>query len=158
MNWIQEWCLPMAFTQAAFGHSFPIPTRTKASCKIRLLLLDVWKAKHQRDYYFEEAVFFAKGGSFFKKCNCKLNWQVILPGWLYFVLKYIFMKVQSLICARESSWNFYSVLEQIWIEGSYLDQRLPQHESLYHIGLKSARIEIPYIGSHYIDFSKTDFY
>ena len=26
------------------------------------------------------------------------------------------------------------------------------------IGLKSARIEIPHIGSHYIDFSKTDFY
>ena len=28
----------------------------------------------------------------------------------------------------------------------------------YPIGLKSARIEIPHIGSHYIDFSKTDFY
>ena len=40
----------------------------------------------------------------------------------------------------------------------YPDQRLPQHESLYPIGLKSARIEIPHIGSHYIDFSKTDFY
>ena len=53
--------------------------------------------------------FFAKGGSFFKKCNCKLNWQVILPGWLYFVLKYIFMKVQSLICARESFVEFYFI-------------------------------------------------
>ena len=52
----------------------------------------------------------------------------------------------------------HSVLEQIWIKGSYLDQRLPQHESLYPIGLKSARIEIPHIGFHYIDFSKIDFY
>ena len=52
----------------------------------------------------------------------------------------------------------HSVLEQIWIKRSYLDQRLPEHESLYPIGLKSARIEIPQIGSHYIDFSKTDFY
>ena len=52
----------------------------------------------------------------------------------------------------------HSVLEQIWIKCSYLDQRLPQHESLYPIGLKSARIEIPHIGSNYIDFSKTDFY
>ena len=54
--------------------------------------------------------------------------------------------------------KFHSVLEQIWIKGSYLDQRLLQHESLYPICLKSARIEIPHIGSHYIDFSKTDFY
>ena len=38
----------------------------------------------------------------------------------------------------------HSVLEQIWIKGSYLDQRLPQHES---------RIEMPHI-----DFSKADFY
>ena len=49
----------------------------------------------------------------------------------------------------------HSVLEQIWIKGSYLDQRLPQHESLYPIGLKLARIEIPHIGSHYIDFTNT---
>ena len=52
----------------------------------------------------------------------------------------------------------HSVLEQIQIKGSYPEQRLPQHESLYPIGLKSARIEIPHIGSPYIDFSKTDFY
>ena len=52
----------------------------------------------------------------------------------------------------------HSVLEQIEIKYSYLEQRLPQHESLYLIGLKSARIEIPHIGSHYIDFSKTGFY
>ena len=52
----------------------------------------------------------------------------------------------------------HSVLEQIWIKGSYLDQRLSQHESFYPIGLKSARIEIPHGGSHYIDFSKIDFY
>ena len=43
-------------------------------------------------------------------------------------------------------------------KGPYLDQRLPQYESLYPIGLKSERIEIAYIGSHYIDFSKTYFY
>ena len=51
----------------------------------------------------------------------------------------------------------HSVLEQIQIKGSYLDQRLSQHESLYPIGLKPARIEIPHGGSHYIEFSKTDF-
>ena len=52
----------------------------------------------------------------------------------------------------------WCILEQIWIKGPYLDQKLPQHESLYPIGLKSARIEIPHIVSHYIDFLKTDFY
>ena len=34
----------------------------------------------------------------------------------------------------------YSVLEQIKIKGPYLDQRLPQHESLYLLGL-SAKIK-----------------
>ena len=52
----------------------------------------------------------------------------------------------------------HSVLEQLQIKGSCLDQRLSQHERLYPIGLKSARIEIPHIASHYIDFSKSDFY
>ena len=52
----------------------------------------------------------------------------------------------------------HSVLEQIWMKGSYLDQRLPHHESLSPIGLKSVRIDIPHGVSHYIDFSKTDFY
>ena len=52
----------------------------------------------------------------------------------------------------------HSVLEQIYIKGSYPDQRLSQHERLYPIGLKSARIEISHIESHYINFSKTDFY
>ena len=52
----------------------------------------------------------------------------------------------------------HSVLEQIQTKSSYPDQRLSQHKSLYPIGLKSARIEIPHIGSHYIDFSKTDVY
>ena len=51
----------------------------------------------------------------------------------------------------------HTVLEYIQIKGSYLDQRLPQYESLFPIGLNSARINIPYGGSH-IDFSKTDFY
>ena len=45
----------------------------------------------------------------------------------------------------------HSVLEQIWIKGSSLDQRLPQHESLYPIGLKLARIEILHSG---FDFFK----
>ena len=54
--------------------------------------------------------------------------------------------------------SLYSVLEQLLIKGSNLYQRLQQHESKYPIGLKSARIEIPHIGSHYIDFSKIDFY
>ena len=49
--------------------------------------------------------------------------------------------------------TIHSVLEEI-----YPEQRLPKHESIYPIVLKSARIEIPHIGSHYIDFSKTDFY
>ena len=48
----------------------------------------------------------------------------------------------------------HSVLEQIYIKGSYPDQRLSQHERLYPIGLKSARIEISHIESHYINFSK----
>ena len=34
-----------------------------------------------------------------------------------------------------------SALEQIQIKGPYLDQRLPQYENLYPVGLKSARIE-----------------
>ena len=37
----------------------------------------------------------------------------------------------------------HSVLEQIQIKDPYLDQRLPLHESLYPIGLISARIENP---------------
>ena len=59
--------------------------------------------------------------------------------------------------ASKIEWG-HSVLEQIWIKGPILDQWLPQHESLYPIGLKSAKIENPHIGSHYIDFLKTDFY
>ena len=54
--------------------------------------------------------------------------------------------------------SVHSVLEQIWIKGPYLDQRLPQHESLYPIGLKLSRIEILHGGFDYIDFSKPDFY
>ena len=45
----------------------------------------------------------------------------------------------------QSNIHSHSVLEQIWVKGSYLDQRLLQHESLYQIGLKSAKIEIHYI-------------
>ena len=52
----------------------------------------------------------------------------------------------------------HSVLEQIWIKGFYLDQSLSQHESLYPIGLKPARIEMdavkggPKGGSKYVNF------
>ena len=60
----------------------------------------------------------------------------------------ILLKTLSYFFASE----LHSVLEQIWIKDSYLDQRLLQHESLYPIGLKSARIKIPHIGSHYIFF------
>ena len=52
---------------------------------------------------------------------------------------------------------FKSVLGQKKTKGSYPEQRLPQHERLYPIGLKSSRIEIPHFGTHYIDFSETDF-
>ena len=52
----------------------------------------------------------------------------------------------------------HSVLEKIQVKNSYLDQRLSLHESLYPIGLKSATIEIPHGGSHYLDFSKPDYY
>ena len=52
----------------------------------------------------------------------------------------------------------HSVLEQICIKGTYLYQRVPPHESLYPIGLLSARIEILHIaqwlatvlGRHYL--------
>ena len=39
----------------------------------------------------------------------------------------------------------------------YLDQRLPQHESLYPIGLKSARIEIPRSGNFLLSKMKNQF-
>ena len=43
----------------------------------------------------------------------------------------------------------HSVLGQIQIKGPYLDQRLPLHESLYPIGLISARIEILHGGNFF---------
>ena len=43
----------------------------------------------------------------------------------------------------------HSVLEYIWIKGSYPDQILPQHESLYPIDLISARIKILHIGNFF---------
>ena len=39
-------------------------------------------------------------------------------------------------------------------KGSYLDQILPQHESLYPIGLKSARIEILHSGNFFTKWIK----
>ena len=43
----------------------------------------------------------------------------------------------------------HSVLEHIQIKGSYPDQILTQHESLYPIGLLSARIKIRQIGNFF---------
>ena len=40
----------------------------------------------------------------------------------------------------EELYTYHSGLEQI--KGPYPDQRLPQHESLYPIGLKTERIDI----------------
>ena len=45
--------------------------------------------------------------------------------------------------------SFHSVLEYIWIKGSYPDQILPQHVSLYPVGLISARIKILHIGNFF---------
>ena len=53
--------------------------------------------------------------------------------------------------------TYVSTYLLMYLPSFYLDQRLPQHENLYPIGLKSTRIEIPNGGSHLIDFSKTDF-
>ena len=74
----------------------------------------------------------------------------------YFLSKVKLLDEMSI--AEDYFLTSHSVLEHIWIKSPYPDPRLLQHESLYPIGLKSARIEIPHIGSHYIDFSKTDFY
>ena len=79
--------------------------------------------------------------------------KIIIPNWQNLNQSDYFDEKHSKIANKG-----HSVLEQIWIKGSYLDQRLPQYESLYPIGLNLARIEIPHGGSHYIDFSKTDFY
>ena len=43
----------------------------------------------------------------------------------------------------------HSVLEYIWIKGSYPDQILPQHVSLLSIGLKLAVIKILHIGNFF---------
>ena len=74
-------------------------------------------------------------------------------AWLSGLITSIAMQMQP----TTSVVAFHSVQVQIWIKGSYLDQRLSQHESFYPIGPKSARIEIP-LRSYHIDFSKTDIY
>ena len=53
--------------------------------------------------------------------------------------------------AKATMYVQHSVLEQIWTKSPYPDQRLPQHESLHPIGLKSARIEIPHIAVRILD-------
>ena len=45
----------------------------------------------------------------------------------------------KLIKNQEASFQSHSVLEYIQIKGSYPDQMLPQHESLYPIGLISEK-------------------
>ena len=67
-------------------------------------------------------------------------------------------KVLDAVLSLTASEAGHSVLEQIYTKDPYPDQRLPQHESQYPIGLKSASIEITHIVSKYIDLSKTDFY
>ena len=42
-------------------------------------------------------------------------------------------------------------------KGFYLDQILPQHESLYPIGLKSARIEIPHGGTFFTEWNEFEY-
>ena len=50
------------------------------------------------------------------------------------------LQIQGQSFSNDSFEPKHSVLEQIWIKGSYLDQRLPQHESLYPIELKSSTL------------------
>ncbi len=52
----------------------------------------------------------------------------------------------------------HSVLEQIWMGGRCLGQRLPRGGGLCPMGLESAWIEVPHIGSHYIKFQKLFFF
>ena len=58
----------------------------------------------------------------------------------FFPICFVFAKSDSLEQEREKVIKEHSVLEQIWIKGSYLEQRLSEPESLYFIGLKSATI------------------
>ena len=51
---------------------------------------------------------------------------------------YNFSRICSLVLI------FDIITHSVLVKGSYPDQRLPQHETLHPIGLKSARIEIPH--------------
>ena len=53
-------------------------------------------------------------------------------------------RVPSLYTFLDRPSSSLPVLEQIWLKGSSLDQRLLQHESLNPIGLRSEGIEIPH--------------
>ena len=70
---------------------------------------------------------------------------------VYFIYKTSggFLSFSTYLLDPQTSLTKHSVLEQIWIKGSYLDQRLPQHESLYPIGLILARIKIPHVGKFF---------
>ena len=78
---------------------------------------------------------------------------------------FVFVFAVCIIAENHNLWCFLACLAAtstkwwiIWrqpqrprIKGSYLDKILLQHDSLYPIGLKSARIEILHSGFHYID-------
>ena len=61
--------------------------------------------------------------------------------------KFVFLEESE---DTKKSFEIIWPLAYIWIKGSYLDQILPQHESLlYSIGQKTARIEIPHCGNFF---------
>ena len=78
---------------------------------------------------------------------------------IFFPICFVFAKSDSLEQEREKVIKEHSVLEQIWIKGSYIPRtktiiawKLILHRS------KIRRIEIPCGGSHYIELAKTDFF
>ena len=127
-----------------------------------LLLLGVLLVIWQISQFAKSFLFWNSFINYFKdlrerrKAKSLLKWMPCFACWSPFPLERLVLISNVII--SDLQWGCHSVLEQIWIKGSYIDQRLLQHESLYPIGLKSARIKVPYIGSNYIDFSKTDFY
>ena len=62
-------------------------------------------------------------------------WQFFKKGW----------DGRALLVQPSKTHHSHSVLEQIYTKFSYPEQRLPQHESLYPIGLISAQIKILHI-------------
>ena len=62
--------------------------------------------------------------------------------------------IETVRSTGSNYWAAYIVGEKIKTDGlkqhTQIDQKLSQHEILYPIDLKSARIEILHIGTHYI--------